>query len=66
MKNVMIFLWGMLIASGWWGIGLMSYNGMEKSEGFAPLTGFTIVFSVVTTMYIIFKVVSCVVRCWND
>ena len=62
----MIFLWGMLIASGWWGIGLMSYNGMEKSEGFAPLAVLLFALNFATFFYIFVKVGLCMTKFWDD
>jgi len=66
MKNVMIFLFGMLIASAWWGIGLLIYFDMTVQSMFAPLFAFTFIPSVISLGYILIKVGQCVYVSWND
>ena len=71
MKNVIMMLWGMGIASAWWGLGLgleFYHNGVPKEAGGLALAlWFTVVvFSLVTAVYSLFKMVSCIHRSWND
>ena len=65
MKNVFIFLWGMIITSGWWGVGLMSYfNCTEDSIG--ALLGLMIAISIPTVIYMFSIFGLCVAKCWDD
>ena len=68
MKNVIMMLWGMGLASAWWGLGLELYhNGVTKEVGGLGLAlAFTFVFSLATAVYSLFKMVSCIHRSWND
>jgi len=67
MKNVIIMLWGMGLASAWWGIGLMIHDGIPLEDGGLGLAvGFTFVASLVTVVYILCKVISCIYTCWDD
>ena len=69
MKNVIMMLWGMGLASGWWGLGLEFYhNGLPQGDhtsvGFAM--GLMIVVSLITAIYSICKIIGCINRGWDD
>jgi len=68
MKNVIILLWGAIIASSWWAFGIQFYhNGLpDDSVGLGIAFGFLIVMSLVTAIYILAKVIGCIHRCWDN
>ena len=68
MKNIFIFMWGMLIASGWWGVGLIKYNDGFNDDTLILAIPLLLLMagSILTACYIVVKFGSCIYRCWND
>jgi len=67
MKSVIAMLWGMILASAWWGFGFEFYhNGIpvEGSGGFG--FGFLVVVSLLVVVYSLVKFVGCICKCWDD
>jgi len=71
MKNIVIFLWGMIVASGWWGYGLYRYFDTGGPPIDFPIW-FTLLFlviclgSTITVLYLIVFLVHMIEKCWED
>jgi len=68
MKKVIMFLWGAIIASGWWGYGIFRYNNMlgDLPVWFQSFILVIFLGSAVTAVYIIGAFVHMFGKCWND
>ncbi len=69
MRRVILFLWGALIASGWWLFGILKYlshlNG-NYPGWFFPI--FVILFfaSLISAVVIVRDICCAIEKCWND
>ena len=64
-----MFLWGAIIASGWWGFGILKYHDQLNQDCpdwfFIPMV-LIIVGSMLTAGVLLYDIVRTIVKCWND
>jgi len=67
MKNLFIFLWGLMISSGWWGFSIIRYHGIGEDVAywFGPLFGLTLVSSIMALIWIVCMIVLVSKKCWD-
>jgi hypothetical protein len=71
MKHIVVFLWGMIVASGWWGYGLYRYfdtGGLpiDIPNWFAFLFLIVLLGSIPTVLYFLVFIIHVGMKCWND